>query len=163
AGSSFTGGLFSGAFVGTGSGITDVWHTGGNFGTTPGVSFLGTTDNQPLIIKVNGQQAVRFEPAPTSPNVIGGYAGNSAGGAQADGVTISGGGQNGLPNTVLGTNATYSTIAGGAANTISGTNVYHATISGGAYNTISGPAAYRSVIAGGDFNVVAGTNAFESA
>ena len=50
-----------------------LWQATGNAGTTPGRSFLGTSDNQPLEFKVNGQRALRLEPNATSPNVIGGY------------------------------------------------------------------------------------------
>jgi formylglycine-generating enzyme required for sulfatase activity/photosystem II stability/assembly factor-like uncharacterized protein len=45
---------------GTGAG----WGLSGNRGTTAGANFLGTTDNQPLEIKVNSQQALRIEPSP---------------------------------------------------------------------------------------------------
>src|SRR2546430_502977 len=75
-GSSFIGGNFVGNFIGTGSGLADVWHTAGNLGTTAGPNFLGTTDNQPMLIKVNGQQAMRYEPTYETPNVIGGWSGN---------------------------------------------------------------------------------------
>src|SRR5262249_10813567 len=34
------------------------WKTGGNAGTTAGTNFLGTTDNQALEFKVNGQRAL---------------------------------------------------------------------------------------------------------
>ena len=37
------------------------WALGGNAGTGP-ASFLGTTDSQPLELKVNGQRALRLEP-----------------------------------------------------------------------------------------------------
>ncbi len=39
-----------------------VWSLNGNSGTTPGTNFLGTTDNQALELKVNGQRALRIEP-----------------------------------------------------------------------------------------------------
>lgn len=41
------------------------WSLYGNAGATPGAHFLGTTDNQPFEIKVNGQRALRIEPAET--------------------------------------------------------------------------------------------------
>ena len=37
------------------SAFAGVWQLGGNAGTTPGTSFLGTTDNQPLEFRVNNQ------------------------------------------------------------------------------------------------------------
>src|SRR3974390_1505051 len=45
-----------------GLGPGGLWQTAGNAGTTPGVSYLGTSDNQPLELKVNGGRALRFEP-----------------------------------------------------------------------------------------------------
>ena len=44
-----------------------VWSLNGNSGTTPGTNFLGTTDNQALELKVNGQRALRIEPDGTAP------------------------------------------------------------------------------------------------
>jgi len=180
-GSSFLGGTFTGQFLGDGSGVINlnasqlasgivpdarisdtftrtnqVWLLNGNGGTNPNNHFVGTTDNQPLIFKVNGIEAQRFEPATNSPNLIGGYAGNFTDGGQDFGVTISGGGEAGLPNVIQGTNATFATIAGGAANTISGDQVFHSVISGGSYNSIIGDFAYRSVIGGGTLNTIQG-------
>ncbi len=40
------------------------WKLGGNAGTTPGTDFLGTTDNQALELKVNGQRALRLDDVP---------------------------------------------------------------------------------------------------
>lgn len=53
------------------------WDLTGNAGTTPGANFLGTTDNQPLELKVNSQRALRLEPHATSPNVVGGHSSNT--------------------------------------------------------------------------------------
>src|SRR5690348_10111540 len=38
------------------------WELTGNSGTDPANNFLGTTDNQPLVIKVNGEEALRISP-----------------------------------------------------------------------------------------------------
>ena len=35
------------------------WNLNGNVGTKPGQNFLGTTDNQPVVIKTNGNEKVR--------------------------------------------------------------------------------------------------------
>ena len=35
------------------------WNLNGNVGTKPGQNFLGTTDNQPVVIKTNGNERVR--------------------------------------------------------------------------------------------------------
>jgi len=51
---------FTGVFTGNGAGLTNIptsgsaWQLTGDAGTTAGVNFLGTTDNQPLELKVNG-------------------------------------------------------------------------------------------------------------
>lgn len=180
-GSSFFGGSFSGEFFGDGGGLfnlnasllssgtvpdarlgasvvrtNQVWLLGGNGGTNPGTNFIGTTDNQPLVVKVNGLETMRYEPATNSANIIGGYSGNSANGTLNYGVTIAGGGQVGLPNTISGVNVTFATIAGGAANTINGTNAYHSVISGGTYNNITGDSVFESVVAGGSANTIQG-------
>ena len=157
-GSSFVGGTF----VGSGSGLSDVWHTSGNFGTIPGINFLGTADNQSLIFKVNGQQAFLLEPNAIAPIVVGGIynsvdpsdaASTIAGGHfhRMDGnVTSStiGGGY----NNVMETNVVRATIAGGNANIIQA-GAFQATIGGGAFNAI-GTNASSSVIAGGNNNTI---------
>jgi hypothetical protein len=42
------------------------WNLKGNKNTNPGADFLGTTDNQPLVIKTNGAEAVRVNVAGAS-------------------------------------------------------------------------------------------------
>jgi hypothetical protein len=39
------------------------WNITGNSGIDPSSNFLGTTDNQPLVIKTNGKEALRINPA----------------------------------------------------------------------------------------------------
>ena len=117
------------------------WLLGGNGGTT-GANFLGTTDNQPLVFKVNGVQALRLEPNATSPNLIGGYVGNTVTAGIA-GATISGGGDTGNVNSVT---ANFGTVGGGAKNTASHA---YSVVSGGASNTASGEI---SVVSGGESN-----------
>jgi hypothetical protein len=155
-GTSFVGG----SFVGNGSALMGMWHTMGDFGTTPAQNYLGTADNQPLIIKVNGQQAFEFLPAPT-PNIIGGSAFNSLNAGLAYGVTISGGGEAAFPNRVQATyNATYTTIAGGADNIISGSNSMHSVIGGGSFNSIVATGeVIQSTIAGGTQNYIQSSDA----
>jgi hypothetical protein len=131
----------SNSFAGDGSGLTNLntWQSTGNSGTTAGVNFLGTTDNQPMELAVNGQRVLRLEPTLISPNVIGGFSGNYA--SNAVGVTIGGGGASGKPNAVL---ADYGAIGGGYCNAIL-TNSPFATVSGGQFNSASG----ANVTAGG--------------
>jgi hypothetical protein len=159
------------------------WHVGGNAGTTPGVNFLGTTDNQPLEFKVNGLRALRLEPGTSWwgwPNVIGGAANNSIG---ASGSTIAGGHDNSIEvgadrsfigggfNNTIRSNAWNAIIAGGNYNIIE-TNAYYAVIGGGFVNTnhawtvssvIGGgswnsiePWSFNSVLAGGMYNRITG-------
>ena len=165
-GSSFIGGDFVGNFIGNGSGLTDVWQTTGNSGTTAGANFLGTTDNQPLELHVNGIRAFRLEPtantgfATSAVNVIGGSPANFAGSGIL-GVTIAGGGApyyfgTGTENRVLDN---FGTIGGGVNNDIE-TNAYESTIGGGNANSIL-PGSFRSTIAGGWANAIE-TNASAS-
>lgn len=67
------------------------WKLGGNSGTTPGVHFLGTTDSQPLELKVNNARALRLEPNAVSPNVIAGSAVNYVSGGIVGAAIVGGG------------------------------------------------------------------------
>ncbi|MFO7679882.1 MAG: tail fiber domain-containing protein, partial [Chloroflexota bacterium] len=160
---------------------TTFWSLTGNDGTTPGTNFIGTTNNQALVFKVNGLRALRLEPNATSPNVIGGYSGNSVA-AGVVGATIGGGGQNdyGYINQVTGN---YGTVGGGIDNEASGTAAtvgggvgneasdYSATVGGGATNTASGSSAtvgggggneasgYSATVGGGATNTASGSSA----
>lgn len=94
-------------FSGPATGLTDVnaatvggmtassfWQLNGNVGTTPGTHFVGTVDNQPVEIKVNGARALRLEPTTSSlhgPNVIAGSRYNTVT-PGTYGATIAGGG-----------------------------------------------------------------------
>ena len=40
----------------------DNWKLSGNTATNPPTSFLGTTDNHPLVVKTNGTEAMRVDP-----------------------------------------------------------------------------------------------------
>lgn len=106
-----------------------VWLLGGNRGTTPGTQFLGTADDRALEFKVNGQRALRLEPNPDGPNVIGGASGNYIRPGLL-GSTIGGGGGFGTTNAIFANSAT---IAGGRANVID-FNAYDGTIGGGYSN-----------------------------
>jgi hypothetical protein len=82
----------------------------------------------------------------TSPNLIGGYAGNTVG-ASIVGATIAGGGQFVGPQSVT---ANFGTIGGGDANTVSDVA---ATVAGGGSNTAS---ALAATVIGGGSNVASG-------
>ncbi len=130
----------------TGFDITTLWGLTGNAGTTPGTDFLGTTDNQALEFKVNSLRAMRLEPNPFSPNVIGGNPGNSVT-AGMYGASIGGGGQGGQLNQVT---AHFGTIGGGRNNTAGAVD---STIGGGFTNTASGE---RATVGGGQGNTASG-------
>lgn len=158
----------AGNFSGNGAGLSNLpaWRLTGNAGTTAGTHFLGTTDNQPLEIKVNGQRVVRLEdggedsnsdfdtlPDGTA-NVIVGSPANSVG-VGVVGATISGGGatnynfESDLGHVVV---SDYATVSGGIGSTI-GTNAHFSTIGGGQQCFI-GAGSLNTTIAGGYRNSV---------
>jgi hypothetical protein len=138
------------------------WKLNGNVGTIPG-QFLGTVDNQALELRVNNSRALRLEPDATSPNIVGGYGGNSASGA--NGATIAGGGRDLAINQVSND---FGAVGGGAGNSASG---YAATIGGGedqnaanSFATVAGGAgntasATGAAVGGGQDNEAAGSHA----
>ncbi len=121
--------------------VTLAWSLTGNASTNPAMNFLGTTDNQPLELRVNNARALRLEPG-TTPNVIGGFGGNTVTGGVV-GATIGGGGAGGSINLV---NANFGTVGGGRGNTASAID---ATVAGGVSNTASGS---HSTVGGGEDN-----------
>ncbi len=154
------------------------WLLTGNAGTDPATNFLGTTDAQPLCIRVNNQETFRFNPpgasAPAWSIQRGG--GNQRGlhavdlqsarsaatrVASGDYSVIGGGRDNtasGLLSTVGGGGSNTAsggdaTVGGGFQNTASG---WYATIGGGQNNTASGNYA---TVGGGGFNTASGGGA----
>lgn len=137
------------------------WGLSGNAGTDPTTHFLGTIDDQPLVVRVNNQRVYRFEAASNgSVNLIGGYVFNSL--AQGvRGATIAGGGTNEFypgTNQVLDN---YGFVGGGAGNR-AGTEDHNvqsqrfASVVGGAFNSASG---FESFVGGGSENTASGANA----
>ncbi len=118
------------------------WALAGNSGTTAGLNFLGTTDNQPLELKANNARALRLEPNVNSPNLIGGHVANTVT-SGLFGASIGGGGAANQGHLVAGS---YGTIAGGIANT---NTASYASIGGGIRNRAAGQEA---VVAGGSGN-----------
>jgi hypothetical protein len=121
------------------------WLLNGNNSTIAGTNFLGTTDNQAFEIHIfendatskGSKRVLRFEPNPTSANIIAGYQGNSI--SSSFGSVIAGGGLASNPNSIT---SAYSFIGGGYGNSATNTG---AVISGGENNT----AGALSAIAGG--------------
>ena len=148
-------------FAGNGAGVTNVnavtlnglgsgafWQLGGN-NVSPG-QFLGSTNNQPVEINVNGQRALRLEPtAGGAPNVIGGSPANIIG-AGLEGSSIGGGGSAIYSNSVA---SSYSTVAGGYANSIR-SNGFSSFVGGGFNNIIDG--GINAAIVGGGANLISG-------
>ncbi|MBN1510387.1 MAG: tail fiber domain-containing protein [Phycisphaerae bacterium] len=130
----------------------NAWNLTGNAGTTAATNFLGTTDNVPLVFKSWGLRVFRLEAGygGYSPNVIGGYSGNSVT-TDVYGATIGGGGEAGQINRVTDD---FGTVGGGRYNQ-AGDNLGHtyerifATVSGGTGNTASGKV---STVGGGASN-----------
>jgi hypothetical protein len=136
------------------SALSNAWRIGGNGGTAPGTHFIGTTDNQPLELRVNNQRGLRLEPnSSLAPNVIGGSPLNFTGPGVV-GATIAGGGAADWGGTIY-TNAVMAAFGtvGGGANNIVQTDARFATIAGGYGNTIQ-PIAYYATVSGGELNTV---------
>jgi hypothetical protein len=170
-----------------GGGGGNAWLLTGNSGTVPGTNYLGTSDEQPLLLKVNAQRALRLEPNAVSPNVIGGYVQNWAT-SGVSGAAVGGGGASTEPNLVtdsfgtvggglgnmvgdaIGTtdDAPYATVGGGRGNNA---RAYYATVGGGSYNyalasstTVGGgsgnTASFQgATVAGGYGNTASGSRA----
>jgi len=153
--------VIAGTFTGNGGGLTSVnattlgglgarsfWQLGGNSGTAPDAYFLGTTDNQPLELKVQGQRGLRLEPTSKgTPNIIGGASINTVD-VGVVGATISGGGMvayGTFPTTNNHIMGDFGTIGGGGGNAIQ-TGALLSTIGGGYGNSVQG---FISTIAGG--------------
>ena len=101
------------------------------------------TGSANLDFEVGGSlRALRLENNATSPNVIGGYSGNSVT-SGVKGATIGGGGYSANVNSVT---ANYGTVSGGESNTASG---QYATVGGGDSNTAS---YYYATVGGGELN-----------
>jgi hypothetical protein len=166
----------SGTFTGDGTSVANVnaltlngltsaafWNTTGNAGANPtNGTFLGTTDNLPLELKVNGARALRLEYAidprgaltGITPNVVGGCSGNVVSNG-VYGALIAGGGNPGFPNWVGGD---YASVLGGFNNKALGNNSVvmgdNCTASGGVSTAMG-----IGCVAGGDFSLAAGSDA----
>jgi len=148
------------------------WTLDGNAGimagTGVGQNYLGTADNQPLIIAVNGTQAGRIAPTTDLPygdanTIILGAPGNQIG--SLGGAVISGGGTGLITNCgptgdqpcVNKATGRFATVAGGIGSNASADG---ATVSGGSRNSAG---AYVATVAGGAANAAVGQGAFVGA
>lgn len=135
---------------GAGSG----WSVTGNTGTIDGTNFIGTTDAIPFTIRAGGQNVMRYIPNATSPNLVGGYFGNTITSGVVGGA-IASGGNSSSSNTVTDS---YGFIGGGLGNRVGNNNgnfadATVATVAGGNNNIASGGA---SAILGGNTNNASG-------
>ncbi len=133
------------------------WKLGGNVGTNPAVHFLGTTDNQPLLLKVNNTQAGKIDHL--LQNV---FLGADAG------IITSTGKQNtfvgdsaGAGNTTGRANSFFGAEAG-RKNTTGNSNVFHGYLTGflnvdGIDNTFTGTASGLTN-SSGNYNTFIGSN-----
>ncbi len=162
-------------FKANGNGGSD-WSEKGNTGTTPGTNYAGTSDSVAFEIHVNdsgmaslgNRRVMRYEPTAISPNIVGGWNGNSLQ-TGVYGAVIAGGGASGLTNR---DSEAFGTIAGGEDNSVSdgagggtisggvGGRAYdrEATIGGGYYNTAgdrspAGAEDWAPTVGGGKFNL----------
>ena len=141
------------------------WTTKGNLNEGGEMIFLGTLDARPVDFRVNNKRALRLEPNPVSPIVVGGHEVNDAG-KNAAGAVIGGGGQPNQPNKAEGefsvvdggadnlAKGAFSVVGGGLGNQALGNR---SAVGGGRANKSEGPG---SLIGGGFSNRV--TNSFAS-
>jgi hypothetical protein len=115
------------------------WAVAGN--NTVGGNFLGTLDNQPLVLKGNNARLLQLDPHPGGPNTLGGAPGNYVA-TGVEGAVVAGGG-------------TWGTYGGAYTNTV---RANYATIGGGLGNLITA-GAYESTIAGGNGNTAESNDA----
>lgn len=151
----------SNVFAGDGSALTNVtataltpeaantyWRIGGNNGVAAN-RYIGTTDYQPIELRVNNSPALKVLPTTQNwPNLVSGAADNYI----VTGVTassVTGGKGNGI-STISGS----SVVAGGNSNVI-GPNSAGSFIGGGTQQ-ILGDGSVRSVITGGWSNFIGG-------
>lgn len=145
----------------SGGGGNPGWELSGNAGTNPATHFLGTTDNQPLIVRVNNQRAYRFEVASGAiVNLIGGHV-NNAVTAGVRGATIAGGGATEYSPGDNQVTDHYGFVGGGAGNRAGNAdtnfdNARFSSVVGGAFNSASG---FESFVGGGSENTASGANA----
>lgn len=129
------------------------WSLSGNAGTVTGVTFLGTTDDKPVELRVNGQRAAILLTDTNgwgyAPRFIVGPSVNDIG-TNSPGATIAGGGVTNSPNRIE-SGANFAFIGAGLGNTVraGGKSGF---IGAGYYNTIEG--AVDCVLGGGFLNAI---------
>ncbi len=173
------------SFTGNGAGLDNVnaaeldglqassfWQLSGNSGTTAGVNYLGTSDDQPLELHVNGLRGLRVEfgeastlsgsSTPTGgQNLIGGSPSNSIASGSV-GSVIAGGGATNWNGSVfinaIGAVDDFSVISGGLLNSIN-SNAFVSVIGGGQGGLVDINSSF-STISGGDFNSISSNSSY---
>jgi len=138
--------------------VTDGWSLLGNNASNPIIHFLGTTDNQPLLVKVNNRQILRMQYAiSTTPvsnftgnNVIGGFWLNSITQGVVGG-TVWGGLRERTVDSPNQVTELGGTVAGGRSNMAGNGNsviddAVHPTVGGGAFNSAR---SHNTTVSGG--------------
>ena len=100
-------------FIAAGSPYAQDWALVGNAGTNPTANFIGTTDNQAVVIRVANLAALRIYPHVTSPKIVAGCESNYI--SEGYGNTIAGGGELQQPN-IIEPFTNFATISGGSGN-----------------------------------------------
>ena len=156
------------------------WNFEGNANTAPGLDYVGTSDNTSLEIRVNGARAVRIDPAPVTPSIVGGHEVNYAD-PGVSGAFIGGGGapedtgwEYAVPNRV---HDGYGFIGGGRNNRVGSADgdpasATDAVVCGGSFNAagfelafVGGGTGNRSLartasVVGGLYNLANGGSSF---
>lgn len=165
ASANFAGTISANSFSGNGANVTNVnalslnglnagnfWQLSGN--NVAAGQFVGSTNNQPVEVRVNNHRAMLISSSATdAPNLVGGAAINAVD-AGVQGAVIAGGGSTNFhsyPSTNR-VSADFGAIVGGGGNWIQ-QGADHAIIGGGWLNSISA-GSYQSVIAGGQNNAI---------
>lgn len=114
---------------GSGASSRDAWLLLGNSGTDASVNFLGTTDNQPLVIKTNNSERLKIT---TTGRLI--FHNNTSSPNDLDNLYIGGGNETAtsayFANTAIGMASLSSINASGYRNTALGSNSLRANTSG---------------------------------
>jgi hypothetical protein len=145
-----------------GAGGGSAWLLGGNAGTNPQTDFLGTSDDQPLVLAANGQLLGRIEAISPgtgnfTANIVMGNPDNAVRPGVRGAVIAGGGLPLSNPNEFFRPNVVtdnFGTVGGGHANVAgiddaSPSNASWATVGGGADNRAAGQSA---TVSGGEKN-----------
>jgi hypothetical protein len=132
----------------------NAWSLGGNAGVDPASQFLGTTDDEPLLLKANGHRVVQYRQsqypgAARSVNILAGADGNTIADDVVGSVVAGGGAVNANGTTVPNDMRSSFSVIGGGSGNFSDAGISFTVLGGGAGNVAQ---ANFSTIGGGDGN-----------